>query len=957
MVISMRLISQTVTHSSARQVCIGDEASRRHNCEQHLPMEALASHGTLDDGPLDGSAAPVDFDLGATRLRLWQGLTQLSTRCRPCEGDDSIGLVAACLANLQEIERHWAYPGAEVMAAIHHYLESEQYSRLHQLSANVYRQLQEGGYRQQVFSPYYTNLSQLDNPQFNHAHASQKGRDCSKNYFEVLIVHPDPKAYEALYRSALANCKSERDEYLYDIFFVNNAEEALACVIANSDIQACVYVDGFEPQEQSTLDLKNRIAQLRPEFDHYYLSLLMPEQLPADHQAQFDRILFHQDPFHELHQNFLSGIRKRYNTPFFHALTAYSQKPKSVFHALPVSQGKSVSASPWTKDFYDFYGANIFNSETSSTQGGLDSLLDPKGAIKQAHDRAAVTFGAKEVYFVTNGTSTSNKIVMQAHLCPGDIVLVSSDCHKSVPYAVMLSGAYPIFLETYPLADYDLYGAVPLERIKTVLLHLKHRGQLHRVKQIILTNSTFDGLIYNVERFMLDILAIKPDIIFHWDEAWHGFTYFHWLYSGRTAMGVANRVEQRLQSDEYREFYRQWRSGLEPDLEQALTQGCDDFSAGGLQYQPLFPDPEKVVLRVYATQSTHKTLTSFRQGSMILVHDQAFKRAQFLEAFRIHTSTSPNYQILASLDIGRRQMDLEGYKRVQNALELAHYFSQSLAQDTQLQRYFSLLRDEALIPACWRENESERRAVNSWPERWHAEWQGAQFSVDPTRITLDIRKTGMDGVSFRQLLISRYSIQINKTSAHTAMFMINIGADRSEVDYLLQVLREIADRLQGQRLVNDVTSEKRPLVLPQQRVFHTLYNPLKSHVCAIGDMRTAYYDAYDDHAVDYLPLSDGSLEAIAHGRVVVCAAFITPYPPGYPLLVPGQIITADILLYLKNIKVKEVHGYEPQRGLKVFSDAFIQQKTAMSLAASTQPLAEAMTSSPRMASSEQANFI
>ena len=109
------------------------------------------------------------------------------------------------------------------------------------------------------------------------------------------------------------------------------------------------------------------------------------------------------------------------------------------------------------KDFYQFYGDNLFLSETSATQGGMDSLLNPKGAIKNAQAKAAACFGAQKTFFVTNGTSTSNKIVMQANLQPGDIVFVSSDCHKSVPYGVMLSGARAVFLQTNAVIEYDLY--------------------------------------------------------------------------------------------------------------------------------------------------------------------------------------------------------------------------------------------------------------------------------------------------------------------------------------------------------------------------------------------------------------------------------------------------------------------------------------------------------------------
>ncbi len=117
------------------------------------------------------------------------------------------------------------------------------------------------------------------------------------------------------------------------------------------------------------------------------------------------------------------GIHERFETPFFAALREYSQKPTGVFHALPISRGKSITKSHWIRDMGQFYGDNIFLAETSATTGGLDSLLQPHGPIKGAQEMAARAFGARQTFFVTNGTSTANKIVMQALMSPGDIVL------------------------------------------------------------------------------------------------------------------------------------------------------------------------------------------------------------------------------------------------------------------------------------------------------------------------------------------------------------------------------------------------------------------------------------------------------------------------------------------------------------------------------------------------------
>ena len=201
----------------------------------------------------------------------------------------------------------------------------------------------------------------------------------------------------------------------------------------------------------------------------------------------------------ELHLSILHGVAERYRTPFFSALKQYSHRPTGVFHALPISQGKSIVNSHWIKDMVGFYGLDVFLAETSATCGGLDSLLEPTGPLREAQHLAAEAFGSRHTFFVTNGTSTANKIVTQALVAPGDIVLVDRNCHQSHHYGMMLAGAQVVYLEAYPLTEYSMYGAVPLREIKSKLLALKRAGKLDRVKMLTLTNCTFDGVVYDVE--------------------------------------------------------------------------------------------------------------------------------------------------------------------------------------------------------------------------------------------------------------------------------------------------------------------------------------------------------------------------------------------------------------------------------------------------------------------------
>ena len=880
-----------------------------------------------------------NFDLKQKRDGLWKQLSDASNAI-PFDReafDDG-------LRQLSDINRFWAYPGRRVLLRFGHYLEREHFVMVRQLVNNCCRQLHAGRYRRRTWDSLQDNLDQLDRPALQEDRRSDPAPvpgSSAKPYFEVLVVHPHATASEALIRQNLLGFQSAQDEFTYDIVLVDSAEDALNAVLANTDIQACVYFDRIlsatarsrpvfdvfsktmatvaPPDEHShgvEAALCRGIRGLRPELNHYLVTQAASTNLSPEVRERFNRVLFHPEPFHDVHAAILNGVRNRFFTPFFDALQTYSRRPKGVFHALPLSRGASVSGSPWISDMLDFYGDNIFLAETSSTQGGLDSLLDPTGAIKQAHMKAANAFGADTSYFVTNGTSTSNKIVMQANLKPGDIVLVSADCHKSVPYAVTLAGAYPIFLETYPLPEYDIYGGIDLKQIKAVMLDLKKQGRLDSLKQITLTNSTFDGLIYHSENFMMDILAIKPDVIFHWDEAWFAFAHFHPLYRGRTAMSAVRNIRMRMRCPEYRRFHAQWSAEFERDGDQEKWQ------------QRLYPDPEQVRLRVYVTQSTHKTLTAFRQGSMIHVADARFDQAHFLEAFRIHTSTSPNYQIIASLDIGRRQVDLEGFHRVREAILLSLQLRQRVRDSEVLQPYFDVLDDEHMIPAGYREAPPQAGcdASLSGLAAMRARWETADFAVDPTRVTLDITRTGLDGNAFRQLLMTRYDIQVNKTSRNTVLFLVTIGTAQSTVDYLLQVLHDMTARFQSEHAHHPpLRLVERALPLPGKRSFHPAFAPFDKGDYQACDMRSAFFDGSDEANTEYMSLSAHTIQLVGRGRTLVSASFVTPYPPGFPVIVPGQIITVEMLRFFQHIKVKEIHGFDIERGFRIFRDAYLAQ--------------------------------
>ena len=424
-------------------------------------------------------------------------------------------------------------------------------------------------------------------------------------YFEVLFVNSQPAALWPALAEELRRLRRPEDQFLYEPVFVGSFEDAFCAAAVNPAIAAAVVAEGFpyksrhdapalrsildplgetESHDASALRLSHALKRIRPELDIYLLSERDVETLAANPDAaDISRIFYAVEEPLEVHLSILEGVAARYETPFFDNLKRYARKPIGTFHALPIARGKSIFKSDWIRDMGEFYGINLFLAESSATTGGLDSLLEPTGNIKRAQELAARAFGADHVFFVTNGTSTSNKMAVQALLGPGDIVIVDRNCHKSHHYGFVLSGAQPLYVEAFPMTQYSMYGAVPLDTIKRAMLGLKADGRLHRLKMLDLTNCTFDGHMYDVRRVMMECLAIKPDLIFLWDEAWSGFARFSPFLRPRTAMGAAGDLEAWLHDPASLEAYEQQRRelGEEASDEALLHDKADPRPAEG----------------------------------------------------------------------------------------------------------------------------------------------------------------------------------------------------------------------------------------------------------------------------------------------------------------------------------------------------------------------------------------
>lgn len=430
------------------------------------------------------------YSIGQLRLDTWNELkneTEDLSHCKDSSTNETKhrSRIEQLLIDLASVEQYFAVPGKTIIDKLAKSLSKKEHGVLAHLVRNTTRQLISDIYSGNPYFPKDEDGEPLETDVINDSLQSTK-----KNYFEVLFLENLNSVDETALHDKLRELHDPNEQFTYNVIIQHSVQDALIALFFNPNIQAVVirYAPPYKsanitqlikPYIQNVLNINldnipeselgpkigTLINQFRPEIDTYYVTDTALGNLKDSTLNTFRRIYYRKEDLQELHLAIIRGIRERYNTPFFSALKEYSQKPTGIFHAMPISRGNSVFKSKWIKDFGDFYGRNMFLAETSSTTGGMDSLLQPTGPLKKAQEMAAKAYGSQRTFFVTNGTSTANKIVLQALVEPGDLVLIDRDCHKSHHYGLVLSGAYPVYLDSYPIEKYSIYGAVPLEQI------------------------------------------------------------------------------------------------------------------------------------------------------------------------------------------------------------------------------------------------------------------------------------------------------------------------------------------------------------------------------------------------------------------------------------------------------------------------------------------------------------
>ncbi|AQQ68439.1 ornithine decarboxylase [Microbulbifer agarilyticus] len=519
---------------------------------------------------------------------------------------------------------------------------------------------------------------------------------------------------------------------------------------------------------------------------------------PASLRKRFDELFDRREGnFNHMFRLVQAFIARRASTPFADTLKEYVFSARDAWHTPGHSGGDSLRNSPWVGDFYRFMGEHVFNTDLSVSVQVLDSLLEPHSVIQEAQDLAAQVFGARHTFFLTNGTSTANKVVIQQILGGGGKIIVDQACHKSVHHAIVMNRIEPVYLKSTLHPQFGIYGPVCRTDIEKALDAHPDAALL------VITSCTYDGLRYDLKP-IIDY-AHERGVKVLIDEAWYAHGYFH--------------------------------NELRPT---ALECGAD-----------------------YVTQSSHKMLSAFSQASMVHVQDPDFDEFRFRENLNMYASTSPQYSMIASLDVARKQMSMEGFGRLRSCLKMV----ETLRREVDATGVFRALTCDDLIPAPLAKD---------------------NISLDPTKVTIDVTASGYSGKEIQVKLFDHFGIQVEKTTYNTVTVLVTLGSTESKLLRLVHALKQLAKH-----------PRKRSHVGTARQL------PEFTHLnCLPAD---AYFSETEE-----LPLMDNGVAAEKKLVGRTCADEIVPYPPGIPVLVPGQEISPQIVQFLQQLlqgqNSTEIHG-------------------------------------------------
>ena len=607
--------------------------------------------------------------------------------------------------------------------------------------------------------------------------------------------------------------------------------------------------------------------------------------------------------------------------PYFGALVEFTNTYEYSLHTPGHAGGTAFRKSPVGKAFYDFYGENLFRTDLSVALGPLrelGSLLDHSARVGDAERNAARIFGADSTFFVLNGTSTANQIVAHSCVTAGDVVLADRNCHKSMNYALTVTDAVPVYLSP-SRNGYGIIGPIPAAALSAAAVvsavsanPLVEADAGSAPVYAAVTNSTYDGLCYDALRVVELLGESVPRV--HFDEAWFAYARFNPLYRSR--------------------------------------YGMEGEAATG---RPT----------VFATQSTHKLLAAFSQASMIHVRsgDRApVEPSRFNEAYMMHGSTSPFYPMIAALDVAAAMMDGPAGQALtdESILEAIHFRKRVVALGRQLAErggdgwFFGVwqpdeIRDAAngtAYPFTDATDELLATDPGCWTLEPGADWHGFEgiedgfCLLDPIKVT--ITTPGIDArgalavrgipAQIVTLFLDGERIEVEKTGDYNILVLFSIGITKGKWGTLLDGLLEFKRRYDENARLSDVLPG---LVASYPARYGAL--GLRDFCDEMhAELVERRLPELLDRAFDGLPVAlltpgetyrrfvRGQSERVTLTELAgrTAAVVVVPYPPGIPILMPGeQAGAADgpVLAYLTALEAfdrrfpgfeHDIHGVE-----------------------------------------------
>jgi arginine/lysine/ornithine decarboxylase len=575
-------------------------------------------------------------------------------------------------------------------------------------------------------------------------------------------------------------------------------------------------------------------------------------------------------------KSYLEGLQP----PFFKALLDYAEDGSYSWHCPGHSGGVAFLKSPVGQMFHQFFGENMLRADVCNAVDELGQLLDHTGPVAASERNAARIFNADHCFFVTNGTSTSNKMVWHHTVAPGDVVVVDRNCHKSVLHAIIMTGSIPVFLK--PTRNhFGIIGPIPKSEFEPSAIQAKIRAnpllkgvdsKKVQPRVMTITQSTYDGVLYNTETIKGMLDGYIPNL--HFDEAWLPHAAFHPFYGPYHSMG---KKRER---------------------------------------------PKHSV--VYATQSIHKLLAGISQASHVLVQDSQntkLDRQLFNEAYLMHTSTSPQYAIIASCDVAAAMMEPPGGTAlVEESIAEALDFRRAMRKvDEEYGKdwWFKVWGPDKMVDEGIGRADNWIIQADGRRSKWHGFGNLASgFNMlDPIKATLVTPGLDLNGkfaetgipASIVTKFLSEHGVIVEKTGLYSFFIMFTIGITKGRWNTLLTALQQFKDDY----------DKNHPLwrIMPEFCAQHPKYERMGlKDLCQFIHKLYAKYDIarlttemYLSELTPAMKPSDAFAQiarrntervSIDHLLGRITTSLVTPYPPGIPLLIPGEVFNKKIVDYL-----------------------------------------------------------